>query len=44
MDERLGLIIIGDRATMTETNALWKRAIGSCIAVTLPPVEEQEGV
>lgn len=41
---RLGLIIIGDKATMTETSALWKRAIGSCTAVTLPAVEEQEGV
>ena len=35
---RLGLIIIGDRATMTEMNALWKRAIDACTEVTLPPV------
>ncbi|KAF9237767.1 AAA domain-containing protein, partial [Melanogaster broomeanus] len=33
---RSGLIIIGDRATMTELNALWKRAIDSCTEVTLP--------
>ncbi|KIJ58833.1 hypothetical protein HYDPIDRAFT_101927 [Hydnomerulius pinastri MD-312] len=33
---KLGLIIIGDRATMTEMNALWKRAIDSCTEVTLP--------
>ncbi|KAF8555926.1 RdRP-domain-containing protein [Imleria badia] len=37
---KLGLIVIGDRATMTEMNALWKRAIDSCMEVTLPPVEE----
>ncbi|KAI6021731.1 hypothetical protein PISMIDRAFT_613287 [Pisolithus microcarpus 441] len=37
---RLGLIIIGDRTTMTETNALWKRAIGSCTEVKLPPPPE----
>ncbi|KAL4068636.1 RNA dependent RNA polymerase-domain-containing protein [Scleroderma yunnanense] len=41
---KLGLVIIGDRATMTETNALWKRAIGYCTEVMLPPVEEQTGV
>ena len=38
---RLGLIVIGDRATMTEMNALWKRAIESCTEVTLPPVAEE---
>lgn len=32
---KLGLIIIGDRSTMTETNGLWKRAIESCTEVTL---------
>ncbi|KAF9237759.1 RNA dependent RNA polymerase-domain-containing protein [Melanogaster broomeanus] len=37
---RLGLIIIGDRATMTELNALWKRAIDSCTEVTLPVLAE----
>lgn len=37
---KLGLIIIGDRATMTEMNALWRRAIESCTEVTLPPVPE----
>ncbi|KAI6001519.1 AAA domain-containing protein [Pisolithus orientalis] len=37
---RLGLIIIGNKATMTETNALWKRAIGSCTEVKLPPLPE----
>ena len=37
---KLGLIIIGDRATMTEMNALWRRAIGSCTVVTLAPVAE----
>lgn len=37
---RLGLIIIGNKATMTETNALWKSAIGSCTEVKLPPLPE----
>ncbi|EGO30083.1 putative restrictase [Serpula lacrymans var. lacrymans S7.9] len=30
---RLGLIIIGDRETMTMTSELWKRAIGFCTEV-----------
>ena len=38
---KLGLIVIGDRATMTEMNTLWKRAIESCTEVTLPPVAEE---
>ncbi|KAH7881904.1 AAA domain-containing protein [Phlebopus sp. FC_14] len=43
---RLGLVIVGDRATMTEMNSLWKRAIDSCVEVKLPPEEgaEAEGV
>ncbi|KAF9226167.1 hypothetical protein BS17DRAFT_532412 [Gyrodon lividus] len=36
---KLGLVIIGDRATMTEMNALWKRAIESCTEVILLAVE-----
>ena len=27
---KLGLIIVGDRATLTESNGLWKRAVDSC--------------
>jgi len=36
---KLALIIIGDRGTM-QTNALWKRAITSCVEVNLPPVSD----
>lgn len=38
---KLGLIIIGDRATMTEMNPLWRRAIESCTEVILPAVEAE---
>ncbi|KAH0838765.1 hypothetical protein J3R83DRAFT_7140 [Lanmaoa asiatica] len=37
---KLGLIIVGDRATMTEMDVLWRRAIESCTEVMLPPVAE----
>lgn len=33
---RLGLIIVGDRRTMTTTSELWKKAIESCTEITLP--------
>lgn len=33
---RLGLIIIGDRRTMTATSELWRKAIESCTEVVLP--------
>ena len=33
---KLALIIVGDRATLAEKSELWKRALGSCIPVTLP--------
>ena len=33
---RLALIIVGDRATLTERSGLWKRALDSCIPV-IPP-------
>ncbi|KAK7059945.1 Rna-directed rna polymerase [Favolaschia claudopus] len=35
---RLGLIIIGDRATMA-ANPLWKRALDACHEVVLPAIE-----
>lgn len=35
---RLGLIIVGDRRTMS-TNPLWKRAIDSCREVNIPDEE-----
>lgn len=35
---KLALIIIGDRPTMT-ANALWKRALDSCMEVVLPAPE-----
>jgi superfamily I DNA and/or RNA helicase len=37
---RLGLVIVGDRRTMTESSGLWKRAIDSCleVKVELPEV------
>ncbi|KAG6331888.1 hypothetical protein ID866_7202 [Astraeus odoratus] len=38
---RLGLIIIGDKPTMTEMCSLWKRAIEACTEVILPPDPEQ---
>lgn len=38
---RLALIIIGDRRTMSEGSALWKRAIEACkpVVITLPDEE-----
>ncbi|KDQ53776.1 hypothetical protein JAAARDRAFT_61145 [Jaapia argillacea MUCL 33604] len=39
---RLGLIIVGDRRTLSEGSELWKRAVGSCaeVVITLPPEPE----
>ena len=33
---KLALVIVGDRATLTEMSGLWKRALDSCVPVTLP--------
>lgn len=33
---KLALIIVGDRATLTEGSGLWKRALDSCVPVALP--------
>ena len=33
---KLALIIVGDRATLAEKSGLWKRALDSCVPVTLP--------
>ena len=33
---KLALVIVGDRATLTERSGLWKRALDSCVPVTLP--------
>ena len=37
---KLALIIVGDRATLTERSGLWERALKSCICVTLPADSE----
>jgi hypothetical protein len=33
---KLALVIVGDRATLTERSGLWKRALDSCVPVALP--------
>ena len=33
---KLALVIVGDRATLTEKSGLWKRALDSCVPVVLP--------
>jgi len=33
---KLALVIVGDGATLTESSGLWKRALDSCVPVTLP--------
>ena len=33
---KLALIVVGDRATLAENSGLWKRALDSCVPVTLP--------
>ena len=33
---KLALIVVGDRETLVEKSGLWKRALDSCVPVTLP--------
>ena len=40
---KLALVIVGDRATLTEKSGLWKRALDSCVPVTLPGGVEAAG-
>ena len=37
---KLALVVVGDRATLAEKSGLWKRALDSCVAVTLPEDSE----
>jgi superfamily I DNA and/or RNA helicase len=38
---KLALILVGDRATMTASSALWSRAIGACteVAIAMPALD-----